>query len=205
VKSITSKGKTVEDAVIFALEQLHTTREKVDIQVMDEGKKGLFGLFRNRLAIVEVTIKKDPIEEAEQYLSSIVQEMNIAVTIEKQINGKEITFQVTGDNIALLIGKRGATLNSVQYMTQLVANRYATSYLHIVVDAGNYREKRKQILGNLAMKVANQVLRTRKEVALEPMPSYERKVIHHVLSKNKHIQTHSAGTDPHRHVVISPV
>ncbi|GGE83194.1 RNA-binding cell elongation regulator Jag/EloR [Priestia taiwanensis] len=204
MKSITAKGKTVEDAVIFALEQLHTTREKVDITVMDEGKKGLFGLFGNRLAVVEVTVKKCPIEEAENYLLSVVRGMNVDVKVEKQINGKEVTFQLIGEDIAVLIGKRGTTLNSLQYMTQLVANRYATSYLQITVDAGSYREKRKQILANLAMKVANQVLRTKKEVALEPMPSYERKVIHHVLSKNKQIQTYSAGSEPHRHIVIAP-
>jgi spoIIIJ-associated protein len=205
VKSITSKGKTVEDAVLFALEQLHTTREKVDIQVIDEGKKGLFGLFGNRLAVVEVTVKKDPIEEAEQYLLSIIKAMNVDVTIERKIDGKEVTFQLSGNKIAVLIGKRGATLNSLQYMAQLVANRYATSYINVVVDAGSYREKRKQILANLASKVANQVLRTKKEVELEPMPSYERKVIHHVLSKKKNIQTYSAGSEPHRHVVVAPV
>jgi spoIIIJ-associated protein len=134
----------------------------------------------------------------------VIKEMGIDAKIEKKQSGKTVTFQIKGDKMAVLIGKRGQTLNSLQYLTQLVANRHSKSYLQIEVDAENYREKRKETLNQLAVRIAKQVIRTSKNVSLEPMPSYERKIIHAALSEFKEIETYSNGEEPNRHLVISP-
>jgi spoIIIJ-associated protein len=204
VNAITAKGQTVDEAIEFALRQLQVPREQVEIRVIDEGKRGFLGLIGNKPAIVDVMIKKNAADEAEKYLKNIISEMAIDVQVEKQLKGKELTFILSGSQVALLIGKRGATLNALQQLTQLVANRYTKQYINIILDAEDYRNKRKKTLELLANRLAKQVYTTRKPVILEPMPSFERKIIHQVLANHPHIHTTSAGTEPHRHVVIEP-
>ncbi|MFX3622547.1 MAG: RNA-binding cell elongation regulator Jag/EloR [Ectobacillus sp.] len=199
----TAKGQTVEEAVQVALKQLQVSREQVDIKVLDEGKKGFLGFIGSRLAVVEVAVRKDPMEEAKKYLQSIIQEMGIKVNIDASIKGKEITFSLSGEQVALLIGKRGATLNALQQLTQLVANRNTKQYVNVLVDAENYREKRKNTLESLAQRLARQVTNTKKSVKLEPMPSFERKIIHQALSNHPYVITTSEGIEPYRYVLIS--
>ena len=202
MREITATGQNVEEAVESALAQLKTTRDRVEIEILDEGKKGLFGLIGSRKAIVKVTQQPDPVEEAHKFLKEVCENMGLKVAIDVVKDGKYITFKLSGEKIALLIGKRGQTLNSLQYLTQLVANRQSKQYLTIMLDAEDYRKRRNETLVQLAEKMAQKVLKTRKEVALEPMPSYERKVIHTALMKYKQIETYSRGTDPYRHLVI---
>ncbi|WP_028400765.1 RNA-binding cell elongation regulator Jag/EloR [Ectobacillus panaciterrae] len=204
MNGITAKGQTVEEAVQSALTQLQVSREQVEIHIVDEGKKGFLGFIGSKPAIVDVVVKKNPVEEAEKYLKSIIKEMNVDVDVEKAVKGKEIVFTLSGEQVALMIGKRGTTLNALQYLTQLVANRYTKQYISVLVDAESYREKRKKTLESLAHRLAKQVYATKKKVVLEPMPSFERKVIHQVLSNHPHVTTASEGADPHRHVVIEP-
>ena len=137
---ITAKGQTVELAVEDALRQLNTSKDRVDINIVDEGKRGLFG---NRPAVVEVVLKKDPIQECEEYLRNVIHDMGVEVEISKIVKGREIEFTISGDNVGVLIGKRGNTLNSLQYLTKLVANRNTKQYIGITLDAENYRSKRK--------------------------------------------------------------
>lgn len=205
MKQVTATGQTVEEAVKSALAQLNTTKDRTEISIIDEGKKGIFGIFGSRPAVVKVKVTIDPIEEAKKFLSSVCEQMNAPSSIEVTHEGKNVQFTLTGDKIALLIGKRGQTLNSLQYLTQLVANRYSDQYLTIVLDAENYRKRRTETLVRLAERLAQKALKTGKDVALEPMPSYERKVIHSALADNTSIKTFSSGTDPHRHIVISPI
>lgn len=205
MKQVTATGQTVNEAVESALAQLNTTIDRAEIKIIDEGKKGLFGLFGSRLAIVKVTKIIDPIEEAKKFLQEVVENMGLTVNIEVTQNGKNAEFHLSGDKIALLIGKRGQTLNSLQYLTQLVANRYSDHYLNIILDAENYRERRATTLIQLAERLADKAIRTGKEVILEPMPSYERKVIHTALMKNSRVKTISSGTEPYRHIVITPI
>lgn len=203
MRELTATGQSVDEAVESALAQLNTTRDRVEIEILDEGKKGLFGLFGSRKAAVKVTLQPDPIEEAKAFLQKVTTNMGLTVAIDVEVDGKMITFKLSGSKIALLIGKRGQTLNSLQLLTQLVANRHSKQYLTILLDAEDYRQRRNDTLVNLAEKMAQKVLKTRKEVALEPMPSYERKVIHTALMKYNHIETYSSGKDPYRHLVIT--
>lgn len=203
MRELTATGQNVDEAVESALAQLNTTRDRVEIEILDEGKKGLFGLFGYRKAAVKVIVQPDPVEEATNYLQKVTAGMGLDVQIDRKVEGKLIAFQLSGDKIALLIGKRGQTLNSLQMLTQFVANRYSKQYLTVVLDAEDYRQRRNETLVHLAEKTAQRVLKTGKEVALEPMPSYERKVIHTALMKYNRIKTYSSGKDPYRHLVIT--
>lgn len=205
MKQVTATGTTVEEAVKSALAQLQTTKERVEITIVDEGKKGIFGIFGARPAIVKAVLKQDPIEEAKKFLLDISEKMGAPIEIEVIGEGRNIQFILTGEKIALLIGKRGQTLNSLQYLTQLVINRYSDQYINVLLDAEDYRKRRNDTLIQLAERLAQKALKTGQNVALEPMPSYERKVIHAALAENKRVKTYSSGNDPHRHLVISPI
>jgi len=204
VKEITATGQTVEEAIEKGINQLKVSREKVDIKVIDEGKKGIFGIFGSRLAIVKLTVHVDPVMEAKQFLTDICNQMDVEVNIESTIDGKYVYFQLNSDKTGLLIGKRGQTLNALQILTQVVLNRYSDEFMNVILNAENYREKREETLVLLANRLANKVIKEKKEISLEPMPSFERKIIHAALANNEKIKTYSVGTDPHRHLVISP-
>ncbi|MBN6889955.1 spoIIIJ-associated protein [Cytobacillus horneckiae] len=205
MKEITATGQTVREAVDSALAQLKTTEERTAITIVDEGKRGILGIFGSRPAVIKAVIKINPIEEAEKFLLQVSDKMGAPVEIETVKDGKNVQFILSGEKIALLIGKRGQTLNSLQYLTQLVINRYSDQYINVMLDAENYRQRRVDTLIQLAERLADQAIRTGKNVALEPMPSYERKIIHTALVNNRKIETFSDGNDPHRHIVISPV
>lgn len=204
MKQVTATAQTVEKAVESALKELNTTMDKVDIQVVDEGKKGFLGFIGSKPAIVKVKMKDDPLAEAKQFIMNVAEEMGAPVHVHIKQDGKLVTFQLSGKKIAMLIGKRGQTLNSLQYLTQLVANRHSSQYLTIMLDAEDYRNRRNETLTQLALKMADKAIYTKKEVALEPMPSFERKIIHTALVNKKKVKTHSAGTEPHRYIVIEP-
>jgi spoIIIJ-associated protein len=189
VKQVTATGQTVDEAVESALAQLNTTRDRTEIKIIDEGKKGIFGIFGSKPAVVKVTVLIDPVEEAQKFLEKVVSTMGVSAKVDVKRNGKNVMFNLSGEKIAVLIGKRGQTLNSLQYLTQLVANRFSDQYLNIMVDAENYRVRREETLVQ--------------KVALEPMPSYERKVIHTALVNNPKVKTSSNGADPNRHIVIT--
>ena len=203
MKKITATGQSVEEAVNSALAQLNSTRDCVEIEIEDEGKKAFLGLFGGRPAVVHVTLQADPIEESLKFLQNVSEKMGVAAEIDVQRQGKNVTFQLSGEKIAFLIGKRGQTLNSLQYLTQLVANRFSKQFLNVIVDAENYRERRQETLVQLAEKMASKVVKTGKPVKLEPMPSYERKVIHTALLHYPDIKTVSNGTEPYRHLIIT--
>ncbi len=204
MKQITATGQTVDEAVESALAQLNTTKDRTEVSIIDEGKKGIFGIFGSRPAVVKVTVIIDPVEEALNFLQQVVDSMGVTAKIEVIKNGKNVMFNITGEKLAILIGKRGQTLNSLQYLTQLVVNRHSSQYLNIMIDAENYRGRREDTLVQLAERLASKAIRIKQDVPLEPMPSYERKVIHTALLNNKKVKTFSAGTDPNRHIVISP-
>ncbi|WP_175637929.1 RNA-binding cell elongation regulator Jag/EloR [Metabacillus schmidteae] len=204
MKEVTANGLTVNEAVEEALKQLQAKRDEVEVTILYEGKKGLFGVFGKKPASVKVRLIQNPMKIVHAFLSDIVQKMGINADIDVKQTGKTINIQLSGDKMSVLIGKRGQTLNSLQYLTQLVANRNSNHYIQIILDAENYREKRKETLKLLAEKLAKQVIRTSKNVSLEPMPSSERKVIHAALAEFREIKTYSVGEEPNRHLVISP-
>lgn len=148
----------------------------------------------------------EAVEETKTYLQLIAKEMKIDdLTIHTEQNGKYVTLRLESKKAALLIGKRGQTLNALQQLSQLVANKYANHFLMIQLDVENYRERRQESLEQLAERMADKAIRTGKKVEFEPMPSYERKVIHHALSQRLDIETVSVGSEPNRYLVIEPL
>ncbi|MES9682138.1 protein jag [Bacillus sp. AFS001701] len=204
MREVTATGQTIEQAVQIALQQLSSTEEDVEITVIEDGKKGFLG-FGAKPAKVLVVKKKTLIEKAYDYLLNIVKSLDETADVNFELQGtKEQTFLFTvkGEKVALIIGKRGNTLNALQFLVQTFVNRHSKQLIHVVVDAENYRLKRKESLEILAKKTAQTVLKTRKAISLEPMPSFERKIIHHILTDMPNISTKSVGQDPHRQLVI---
>ncbi|EHK2486570.1 TPA: RNA-binding cell elongation regulator Jag/EloR [Listeria monocytogenes] len=204
MRDITAQGSNVEEAIQNALSTLETTRDKVEVEVLDEGKKGIFGIG-SRLAMVKVIEKEDGIQVAIDYLLDVATKMGALITIDVEEVGKDVKLQIKGDSLGMLIGKHGQTLNALQYLTQLIANKTTSQYKNIIVNVGDYRERRHETLVILANKMADKALKTKRAVHLEPMPSFERKIIHAILSENEQIETHSEGRDPYRYIVIKPV
>lgn len=204
MREMTASGQTVEEAVQRALEQLDTTRDQVEVTIIDEGKKGFLGIFGSKLAIVSVKRMKDQIKETEKFIIEVTRNMNVDVELTTKVKDKEVTFEMNGEKIALLIGKRGATLNALQYLVQLVLNKDGKRFYRVTLDAEGYRGRRKQTLESLALKMADKAKRLNKKVALEPMPAFERKIIHSVLQNRKEISTYSDGVEPHRYIVVKP-
>ncbi|WP_339060752.1 RNA-binding cell elongation regulator Jag/EloR [Tepidibacillus marianensis] len=226
MEKIIATGKTVEEAINSALRQLNTTEEKVNVKVIVQPGKRLFGLIGRKNAVVEVSfisekktdktvepepmhqhetgMAKDPIEEAKQFLSNVFKTMKISVRIEVDHKEDQIVFNFIGKDLGILIGRRGQTLDSLQYLTNIVANRFVTDHrFRIVLDAENYRDRRRATLEELAMKLADKVVRTGKEVILEPMSPLERKIIHSKLQNHPKVQTLSHGEEPNRKVMIT--
>jgi spoIIIJ-associated protein len=204
VREVKATGQTVEEAIESALSQLNITKEEAEIEVIDQGKKSLFGLFGGRPAVVQVKKVINPVDEAKEFLLSVARAMGVEAAIDVHQNGREVEFRLSGEKMALLIGKRGQTLNALQHLTQLAANKVSNQFLTILLDAENYRERRRQTLTNLAERLADKALRTNRAVSLEPMPSYERKVIHTALVNAKKVDTFSEGREPNRYIVIAP-
>ncbi|MEC1611896.1 RNA-binding cell elongation regulator Jag/EloR [Bacillus mojavensis] len=205
MRNVTAAGRDVDEAVQSGLRELQLTRDEVDITVIEEGNKGFLGIFGKKPAIVKLAEKFDPIQETRIYLKRIAEFIAGKSDVTVKESKKAVCFHITGEKAALLIGKRGQTLNALQTLTQLVLNRYSDQYKNVTVDAENYRSKRKDTLSQLAVRLADQVLKTKKDVHLEPMPSSERKIIHDALSKyaNQQINTYSMGEGDNRHLVIS--
>lgn len=204
MREITASGETVEEAIQSALDQLNIPKDQAEIEIIDEGKKGFLGLFGSVRAVVKVKQKVDSIAETRQYLKDVATNMGIDVTIDVEVTDHHVTYQLSGEKIALLIGKRGKTLNALQYLTQLVLNKRTDQFYSVTVDAEGYRQRREETLIQLAQKMADKALRMKGKVALEPMPAYERKIIHSALQKNNTVSTYSDGVEPHRHIVIKP-
>ncbi|WP_374724294.1 RNA-binding cell elongation regulator Jag/EloR [Calidifontibacillus erzurumensis] len=200
----TGTGQTVDEAIENALKELNVAKEKVEVSIIDEGKKGIFGVFGSRPAIVKLKVNINPMEEAKTYLENVIAQMGVTADVEAVENGKELTLNISGADIAKLIGKRGQTLNALQYLVQIVVNKYSNDYITVIVDAENYRMRRRETLENLATRLAAKAKKTKTKVVLEPMPSFERKIIHSVLSEVEGVSTVSDGVEPNRHIIIIP-
>lgn len=203
MKQITATGTTMDEAIESALEQLQTSKDQVDVHVIDEGKKGFLG-FGSKPAIVQVSIRKNPVQDAESFIQDVAAQMGAPVTIHTDVKDRDITMELESDKVAMLIGKRGQTLNSLQYLAQLVVNRESDQFYTVMIDAEGYRGRRRETLESLAERLADKSIRTGKDVRIEPMPSYERKIIHAVLQSNREVETYSDGKEPRRFVVIRP-
>jgi spoIIIJ-associated protein len=203
MNKIVVTGKTIEEAVKSGLASWNTTEDRVRIRVLEQPSKGLFGWIGTKDAKVELEKIPDPLEETEKFLHEVFQAMKIDVTLESLPDNEGYRIDLRGKELGILIGRRGQTLDALQYLANIVANRYSSTHLRIALDAENFRERRKKTLEDLAVKLASRVVRTQKEVVLEPMPPQERKVIHSRLQNHSQVKTSSRGEEPNRRIVIS--
>ncbi len=202
MKEIQKSAKTVDKAIEEALLELNAAREDVEIEVISEGSRGFLG-FGSKDAVVKVSEKFNPEKIAKNFLREMFIAMGIIVNIETQLKDKQLLINLTGDDMGILIGKRGQTLDSIQYLVNLVVNKGNAPYLSITIDTENYRQRRKETLESLAYNLAKKVRQTGKKVVLEPMNPYERRIIHSSLQNNRYVTTYSEGEEPFRNVVIT--
>lgn len=203
MKTIEMTGKTVEDALKNALKQLNTTEDKVEYEVLDEGSKGFLNLIGTKQAKILVKVKRDYLADANVFLQSILDSMGIKSEISIKEEENIIYIDLTGPNMGLIIGYRGETLDSLQYLVSLVVNKgHDIPYKKVVLDTENYRKKREETLKRLAEKTAYKVRKTGRPFKLEPMNPYERRIIHSALQEQDGIYTYSQGEEPFRRIVI---
>ena len=197
-------AKTVNDAITEACQKLGVTSDKLDYEVVEEGSSGFLGIGA-KSAVIKAAVKKSSVEEvARVFLNDVFQAMNMEVVIDIKYNEEEksMDIELSGNEMGVLIGKRGQTLDSLQYLTSLVVNKGKADYIRVKLDTEDYRRRRKETLENLARGIAYKVKKTRKPVVLEPMNPYERRIIHSALQGNKFVETVSEGEEPYRHVVV---
>lgn len=196
-------GKTVQEAINIALDELNVDMDNAEIEVLDEGSKGLFGIG-SKVAKVRVTLKNTQQSyEAERFLQDVFSKMKVSVEIETEEDEESMMLRIKGKDSGIIIGRRGETLDALQYLTSLVVNKDKEGYKRVIIDIENYRQKREETLVKLADRLAEKVIRYRKNVMLEPMNPYERRIIHSSLQNNKMVETYSVGDDPNRKVVIT--
>lgn len=202
-------AKSVDDAITMACQQYTVTSDRLDYEVIEEGSSGFLGIG-SKPALIKAKVKEEKkvisiCDVAKNFLKEVFDAMDMAVVIEAKYNDEEKTMDIdlSGDEMGVLIGKRGQTLDSLQYLVSLVVNRDKADYIRVKVDTEDYRERRKETLENLAKNIAYKVKRTKRSVSLEPMNPYERRIIHSALQEDKYVTTHSEGEEPFRRVIVS--
>ena len=197
-------AKTVNDAITEACQKFVVTSDKLDYVVVEEGSSGFLGIG-SKPAIIKARVKGTIADKAKDFLNEVFSAMNMVVVIDVKYNedNRNMNIELSGDEMGVLIGKRGQTLDSLQYLVSLVVNKDSEEYVRVKVDTEDYRERRKETLENLAKNIAYKVKRTRRSVSLEPMNPYERRIIHSALQNDKYVTTHSEGEEPFRRVVVT--
>ena len=199
-------GKSVDDALTNATVALGVTSDQIKYEVIEEGSTGFLGLG-SKDAVIKVVISsdEDPKEVAKEFLNNVFEAMQLEVNISIDFDDEEQTLSIdlAGPEMGVLIGKRGQTLDSLQYLTNLAVNRSYENYTRVKIDTEDYRRRRKETLENLAKNMASKVKRTKKAVTLEAMNPYERRIIHSALQNDNNVTTHSEGEEPYRYVVIT--
>lgn len=196
-------AKTVNDAITEACQKLTVTSDKLEYEVIEEGSSGFLGIG-SKPAIIKARVKSSVEDTAKDFLRDVFDAMNLTVVVNVKYDEAESSMEIdlSGDEMGVLIGKRGQTLDSLQYLVSLVVNKNVENYIRVKVDTENYRQRRKETLENLAKNISYKVKRTKRPVSLEPMNPYERRIIHSALQNDKYVTTHSEGDEPFRHVVV---
>ena len=219
-KIIVSEGKTTSEAIEKGLKELNLHRDQVEIRVLEQEKRSFFDILAPRVVKVELTVKEKPQKEEKilteedleetknnvekfikEFLKNLGEEYKYDINIEKN----EINVKIDGGNSGTLIGYRGETLNALQHILSLIANKHTSAKVRVLLNVDGYKEKREKTLEELALKVSKTVIRTNKSITLEPMNAYERKIIHSKLQDMTDIRTHSIGEEPHRRIVIEKI
>lgn len=203
MKSVEKVGRTQEEAISEALEELGAKPDKVKIEVLEETTKGLFGLG-GKVVRVRVSLKEDLAQVAGLFLREMLVNMGVLAQVEIFKRSDNTILNINGKDLGILIGKRGQTLDSIQYLVNLAVNKDQTEKERIIVDVAGYRRRREDTLRRLALKMADKVKKEGKRQVLEPMSPHERRIIHSTLQSYKEIMTYSEGEDPYRHVIITP-
>lgn len=200
-------AKTVNDAITEACKKLSVPSDSIEYEVIGEGSNGFLGIG-SKPAVIRAKVKKQEIsieDKAKQFLNEVFSAMKLTVVITANYDEaeKNLNIDLAGDDMGVLIGKRGQTLDSLQYLVSLVINKNSEDYIRTKVDTENYRQRRKETLENLAKNIAFKVKRTKRMVSLEPMNPYERRIIHSALQNDKYVTTHSEGEEPFRRVIVT--
>ena len=200
-------AKTLDEAITEACQKLGVTSDKLEYEVVEEGSSGFLGIG-SKPAVIKAAVKVEEAsleEVAKSFLNDVFAAMNMSVVVTASYDEveKALDIDLSGDEMGVLIGKRGQTLDSLQYLVSLVVNKDVDDYIRVKVDTENYRQRRKETLENLAKNIAYKVKRTKRPVSLEPMNPYERRIIHYALQNDKYVMTHSEGEEPFRRVVVT--
>lgn len=197
-------AKSVNDAITEACRTFSVTSDKLEYEVISEGSTGFLGIG-SKDAVIKAKVKSSVVDNAKAFLSEVFAAMNMTVVVNVDYNAesREMNIDLSGDDMGVLIGKRGQTLDSLQYLASLVVNKGEESYIRVKVDTENYRKRRQDTLENLAKNISFKVKRTKRSVTLEPMNPYERRIIHSALQNDKFVTTYSEGEEPFRHVVVA--
>ncbi len=198
-------AKTLDDAITEASIQLGTTSDNIQYEIVDKGSTGFLGLG-SKEARIKVWVKSTPVDEVKKFLSDVFKAMslnNVEILVDTDENYSYLDIDLKGDDMGVLIGKRGQTLDSLQSLASLVVNKNSENFIRVKLDTENYRKRRKDTLENLARNIAFKVKKSRRVVSLEPMNPYERRIIHSALQNDKYVSTHSEGEEPFRHVVVT--
>ncbi|OLN34028.1 RNA-binding cell elongation regulator Jag/EloR [Desulfosporosinus metallidurans] len=204
MRVVEKTGKTVEEAITAGVLQLAVDRNQVKVEVLEEpAKKGLFGLFGKSLARVRVSYEDDIGMLATEFIHKVCQAMKINADTQVSKDGEHWHIDITGPELGILIGRRGDTLDALQYLTNLAVAKRLSERVRIIVDVEGYRLRREETLVRLAKRLSEKVKRTGIKIVLEPMNPHERRIIHTTLQDEARISTFSEGDDPNRRVVIS--
>ena len=197
-------AKTVDDAITEALVKLGTTSDRIEYEVIEKGSAGFIGIGR-RDAVIKARKKYSIEDDTREFLNKVfaAMDLQVEIIIDRPEDGNVVNVELKGDDMGVLIGKRGQTLDSLQYLTNLAVNKHAENFVKVKIDTEDYRKRRRETLENLARNIAYKVKRTKHPVSLEPMNPFERRVIHSTLQNDKLVTTHSEGEEPYRHVVVT--
>lgn len=203
MRSIEISAKTVEEAIKLAAAELDVNLELIEIEVVEEPSKGFLGILGNKQARIRATVKEDKQSRTKKFLEQVTLQMGINTNVITEESAEYVRITLSGGNLGSIIGRRGETLDALQYLTNLVANKQGGERKKIILDAEGYRKRREDTLNTLARRLADRVKRSGQPVVLEPMNPQERRVIHTALQGDTWVQTLSEGEEPYRKVVIS--
>ena len=198
------KGKTVEEALTAAAAELSATSAELDYEVIEKGSTGFLGIG-SKPAVIRARKKDTFLDDINTYLHDLFKAMKLEAKCEVDFNKEDGTMniEVSGPEMSVIIGKRGQTLDALQYLISLYVNKKSESYVRVKLDTENYRARRRDTLEHLAKNIASKVKKTRRPVTLEPMNPYERRIIHSALQNDRYVETRSEGEEPYRKVVIA--
>lgn len=203
-KELVATGKTTEEAIENGLSELKLTRDDVEIEVLETSNKGLFGFIGQKDAKVLLKVISNENAVVKEYAEELLSKMGITASAEVELCENNLfKVNLSGDEMGIIIGRRGETLDALQHLIQMYVNNKFERFFKVRVDTESYRQKREEVLINLANGIAKKVLRTKKEVVLEPMKAYERRIIHTALQEYNRIKTYSIGDEPNRKLIVA--